>query len=344
MSAINEALRAAVDGNDLSASMMQQVMEEIMEGRATDAQIGAFLTALRMKGESVEEIYGAAQVMRQKAQKISPQLPPGEVLVDIVGTGGDQSGTFNVSTTAAFVVAGAGLKVAKHGNRSVSSRSGSADVLEELGVNLDVAPVIVERCIQEIGLGFLFAPKLHPAMKNVIGPRREMGIRTIFNLLGPLTNPAGAQIELMGVFHPDLCEKMAQVLGELGLKGAWVVHGDGGMDEISISGPSLVAQWDGKKVELFEITPEDFGLSRAAIQEIMGGDPRENARITRVILEGEQGPKRDMVVMNAAAAIYVAGKAKNVKEASLIAQDAIDSGKAKMVLDGLVQQTRAHVI
>ncbi len=342
MSVLKEALQLVVDGKDLSAERMQEVMMEIMEGRATSAQIGAILTALRMKGENAAEITGAARVMRQKAQAISPRLPHGEPLVDIVGTGGDMSGTFNVSTTASFVAAGAGLKVAKHGNRSVSSRSGSADLLEALGVNLDVAPSVVERCVEETGLGFLFAPKLHPAMKNVIGPRREMGIRTIFNVLGPLTNPAGADIELMGVYDRGLCEKLAEVLGNLGTKRAWVVHGHGGMDELSISGPSLVAQWNGSQVETFETAPSDFGLKEAQIQDVMGGGPKENARICLSILEGEKGPKRDMVVMNAAAAIYIAKGVKDLKEAAQLAQESIDSGRARQVLSNLIKLTNAE--
>ncbi len=342
MSVLKEALQVVVDGKDLSAERMQEVMMEIMEGRATPAQIGAILTALRMKGENAAEITGAARVMRQKARAISPRLSPGEPLVDIVGTGGDMSGTFNVSTTASFVAAGAGLKVAKHGNRSVSSRSGSADLLEALGVNLDVAPSVVERCVEETGLGFLFAPKLHPAMKNVIGPRREMGIRTIFNVLGPLTNPAGADVELMGVYDRGLCEKLAEVLGNLGTKRAWVVHGNGGMDELSISGPSLVAQWNGSHVETFETAPSDFGLKEAQLQDVMGGGPKENARICLSILEGEKGPKRDMVVMNAAAAIYIAEGVKDLKEAAQLAQESIDSGRARQVLSGLIKLTNAE--
>ncbi len=342
MSVLKEALQVVVDGKDLSAERMQEVMMEIMEGRATPAQIGAILTALRMKGESAAEITGAARVMRQKARAIFPRLPQGEPLVDIVGTGGDMSGTFNVSTTASFVAAGAGLKVAKHGNRSVSSRSGSADLLEALGVNLDVAPSVVERCVEETGLGFLFAPKLHPAMKNVIGPRREMGIRTIFNVLGPLTNPAGADVELMGVYDRGLCEKLAEVLGNLGTKRAWVVHGHGGMDELSISGPSLVAQWNGSQVETFETAPSDFGLKEAQIQDVMGGGPKENARICLSILEGEKGPKRDMVVMNAAAAIYIAKGVKDLKEAAQLAQESIDSGRARQVLSNLIKLTNAE--
>ncbi len=341
MSAVTDALKKVVEGQDLSASQMEAVMEDLMEGRATDAQIGALLTALRMKGETTEEIFGAAKVMRQKAQKISPQRQDGEYILDIVGTGGDLAGTFNVSTTAAFVVAGAGLKVAKHGNRSVSSKSGSADLLEELGVKLDVPPSTVERCIEEIGLGFLFAPMLHPAMKNVIGPRRQMGIRTIFNMLGPLTNPASAEIELMGIYDPGLCEKMAEVLGRLGAKQAWVVHGHGGMDELSISGPTKVAHWDGKTVRSLTLSPEDFGLKTSPLSEISGGDPNKNAQITREILEGRPGPKRDMVVMNAAAAIFLAGKADDLRGASDIAQESIDSGRAGEVLQKLVELTNS---
>ncbi len=339
MSKMIKALQQVVDGKDLAGSDMRDVMGEIMEGRATPAQIGALLTALRMKGESVEEISGAALVMRQKAVTISPRIEKGEFLVDIVGTGGDMSGTFNVSTTAAFVAAGAGLRVAKHGNRSVSSKSGSADLLEELGVKLDVSPSVVERCIENIGLGFLFAPSLHLSMKNVIGPRKEMGIRTLFNVLGPLTNPAGAQVELMGVYHGRLCEKMARVLGRLGARRAWVVHGHGGMDELSISGPSLVAEWDGSQVRVFETRPADFDIKEAETKEIMGGGPEENARIARMVLEGEKGPKRDMVVMNAAAAIYLAGKAATLVDAARLAKESIDSGRAGEVLSNLVRIT-----
>ncbi len=336
---IVSALKAAVEGKDLGRSLMQQVMDEIMEGQATDAQKGAFLTALRMKGETVEEIAGAAHVMREKATSIRPELPPGEYLVDIVGTGGDQAGTFNVSTTAALVAAGAGIRIAKHGNRSVSSRSGSADLLEQLGVKLDVSPDVVTQCIEEVGIGFLFAPRLHPAMKNVIGPRRQMGIRTIFNLLGPLTNPAGAQIELLGVFSASLCPVMAGVLGELGAKRAWIVHGHGGLDELSLSGSSEVSEWDGEQVRNFQVTPGDFGLSQAPLSEIAGGDPVENAAITRAILQGEKGPKRDMVILNSAAAIYLSGHADSLKDAAEAAMESIDSGRARDVLDRLVELT-----
>jgi len=341
MDGVVEAIKKVVEGQDLSRQEMQEVMDELMEGRATDAQIGSLLTALRMKGETVDEIAGAAAVMRQKATRIEPHLPAGEPLVDIVGTGGDASGTFNVSTTTAFVVAGAGIKVAKHGNRSVSSRSGSADLLEELGVNLDVGPERVTRCIEEIGLGFLFAPKLHPAMKSVIGPRRQMGIRTIFNLLGPLTNPAGAEIELLGVFSRDLCPVMAGVLAELGARRAWVVHGSGGMDELSIAGASTVSSIEDGRVDTFQVAPSDFGLPESQLSEIMGGGPEENAAITRAILQGQKGPKRDMVVLNAAAAIHLAAKASDLKEARALAEESIDSGRAMKVLEDLVEMTNS---
>ncbi len=343
MSAVAHALKKVVERHDLTAAEMEAVMDELMEGKATDAQIGALLTALRMKGESLEEILGAAKVMRSKALRISPRRAQGEYILDIVGTGGDLAGTFNVSTTAAFVVAGAGIKVAKHGNRSVSSRSGSADLLEALGVRLDVDPATVERCIDEIGLGFLFAPSLHPAMRNVIGPRREMGIRTIFNMLGPLTNPASAELELMGIYDGKLCATMAMVLGRLGARQAWVVHGYGGLDEISISGPTMVAYWNGTYVETFEITPQDFGLEEAPLSEISGGSPSENAHIALEVLKGRPGPKRDMVVVNAAGAIFLAGKAKDLIEAASIAQEAIDSGRASEVLEGLVALTNDSV-
>jgi len=337
---VTDAIKKVVEWQDLSCGEMESIMQEIMQGNATDAQIAALLTALRMKGETREEITGAATVMRLKAQRIQPVIPEGEHLVDTCGTGGDSSGTFNISTTAAIVAAGAGVLVAKHGNRSVSSRSGSADLLETLGVRLDIAPAAVEKAIQQIGIGFLFAPALHPAMKNVIGPRREMGIRTIFNLLGPLTNPAGADVQVLGIFQEDLCPVMAEVLGELGSWRAWVVHGAGGMDELSISGPTVVSQWDGKRVETFQVTPGDFGLKEAGLDEITGGDPVRNAEITRDILSGVTGPRRDVVVMNAAAAIFLAGKADSLLGAAELAQESIDSGRAAKVLEKLVEFTR----
>ncbi len=325
---IKKAIEKILNRHDLSQQEMAQVMEELMEGRCTPAQIGAFLTGLRMKGESVEEIVGAASVMREKAVKIPVNLGPDEPLVDTCGTGGDGASTFNVSTTSAFVVAGAGIKVAKHGNRSVSSRSGSADVLEALGVPLDMSPEEVAGAIEEAGIGFLFAPNLHPAMKHAIGPRRELGVRTIFNVLGPLTNPAGANVQLMGVFDPELTPVLAEVLGKMGARRAWVVHGHGGLDELSLAGPSIVSEWNGESVMKMSVHPEDAGLGTYSTEEVAGGTPEENAEILVKILQGEKGAKRDVVLLNAGAAIYLAGRASSLEEGVGLAAESIDSGAA----------------
>ncbi|MEA3385494.1 MAG: anthranilate phosphoribosyltransferase, partial [Thermodesulfobacteriota bacterium] len=292
MDILKKAISDVVSRKDLSQAEISSVLEIIMEGEATPAQIGAFITGLRMKGETVDEIAGAAEVMRKKALRIHINLSPGEPLVDTCGTGGDGAQTFNVSTTAAFVVAGAGVKVAKHGNRSVSSRSGSADVLEALGVNLALSPEDVARAVETIGMGFMFAPALHPAMKYAIGPRRETGIRTIFNVIGPLTNPAWANVQLLGVYDPMLTRPLAEVLGRLGSKRAWVVHGEGGLDELSLLGKSIVAQWDKKEVKEFVIRPEDAGLKPCKVEDLKGGDAEENAEILKGILSGKTGPKR----------------------------------------------------
>lgn len=321
---IKEAINMLVGGISLSEAEMSDCMTEIMEGRATDAQIAAFLTALRIKGETVEEITGAARVMRQKATRI--KAPEGTL--DTCGTGGDMAGTFNISTTTAFVVAACGIPVAKHGNRSVSSRSGSADVLEALGIKIDLPPEKVERCLFETGFGFLFAPLFHPAMKYAIGPRREMGIRTIFNILGPLTNPAGAKKQILGVFSDRLTEPLCRVLGNLGAQDAMVVHGEDGLDEITISDGTRVSRLVGGRVENYMISPEDFGLERADVKALAGGDKEENARITMSILKGDRGPKRDVILMNAAAAIVVAGRTDSFREAKEIVAEAIDSGRA----------------
>ncbi len=321
---IKEAISLIIQNISLSEGEMAECMTEIMEGRATDAQIGAFLTALRIKGETIEEITGAAKIMREKATKI--KAPDG--VIDTCGTGGDMSGTFNISTTTAIVVAAAGIPVAKHGNRSVSSQSGSADVLEALGVKIDLPPEKVERCLFETNFGFLFAPIFHPAMKYAVGPRREIGIRTIFNILGPLTNPAGAKRQILGVFTDRLTEPLAAVLGNLGADDAMVVHGEDGLDEITICDGTRVSRYREGRVETFYITPEDFGFKMADSREIIGGDKSENAGITVSILNGQKGPKRDIVVMNSAAAIVVAGLAQDFKTAIQIAQDSIDSGKA----------------
>ncbi len=336
MEAIKKAIARLVQRQDLGAERIVQVFRQIMEGAATDAQIGAFLTALRMKGETVEEISGAASVMREKAVRIHVDLPPGTPIVDTVGTGGDQSHTFNVSTTSAFVVAGAGIHVAKHGNRSVSSRSGSADVLEALGVNLALSPDQVARCVKEIGIGFLFAQALHPAMKYAAGPRREIGIRSVFNILGPLTNPAGADVQLIGVYDPGLVRPIAEVAGMLGSRRAWVVHGEGGLDELSLLGPSRVASWKDGIVTEFIVSPGDAGLPVCSMEDLRGGEARENAAILKEILAGQGGAKRDMVLLNAGAAIFLAGRADSLLEGVEAAAESIDSGAAFQKLKGLV--------
>ena len=326
---IREAIKMLIDNLNLSEAEMAECMKEIMEGKATDAQIGAFLTGLRIKGETIEEITGAARIMREKA--ITIKAPEG--VLDTCGTGGDMSHTFNISSTTAIVVSACGVPVAKHGNRSVSSQSGSADLLETLGVKIDLSPEKVETCLFETGFGFLFAPLFHPAMKYAIGPRKEMGIRTIFNILGPLTNPAGARRQLLGVFADNLTETLAMVLGNLGAIDAMVIHGEDGLDEISISDATKVSRFKDGRVENFFIAPEDFGIRRKEIDLIRGGNKEENAIITLSILKGERGPKRDIVLMNSAAALMVAGKAEDFRTALLIAADAIDSGVASEKLE-----------
>jgi len=335
MDILKKAISDVVSRKDISQAEISSVMEIIMEGKATSAQIGSLLTGLRMKGETVDEITGAAKVMREKAVRIHVNISPGEPLVDTCGTGGSGAQTFNVSTTAAFVVAGAGIKVAKHGNRSVSSKSGSADVLEALGVNLALLPKDVARAVETIGMGFMFAPELHPAMKYAIGPRREIGIRTIFNILGPLTNPAWANVQVLGVYDPLLTRPLAEVLGRLGSKRAWVVHGEGGLDELSLLGKSVVAEWDRSEVKEFVIRPEDEGLNPCEAEDLKGGDAEENARILKDIISGKKGPKRDMVILNAGAAIYLADIAKSLKEGVLLAAESIDSMEAMKRLEAL---------
>lgn len=326
---IKEGINMLVGGIDLSEEEMQACMTEIMEGNATDAQIGSFLTALRLKGETVGEITGAARIMREKAATI--KAPEGTL--DTCGTGGDMAGTFNVSTTAALVVAAAGVPVAKHGNRSVSSQSGSADVLEALGVKIDLSPGQVEKCLFETGFGFLFAPLFHPAMKYAIGPRRDIGIRTIFNILGPITNPAGAKRQLLGVFADHLTDTLARVLANLGAEDVMVVHGEDGLDEISITDGTKVSRYSNGILENSIISPEDFGLTRASIDDIAGADKDTNARITISLLEGEKGPKRDIVLVNSAAALMVAGRAADLRQAFAVASEALDSGRARAKLE-----------
>ncbi len=334
---IKEAISIIIQNISLSESEMAECMAEIMEGRATDAQIGAFLTALRIKGETIEEITAAARIMREKATKIN--APEG--VIDTCGTGGDMSGTFNISTTTAIVVAASGVPVAKHGNRSVSSQSGSADVLEALGVNIELPPEKVEKCLFETNFGFLFAPLFHPAMKFAIGPRREIGIRTIFNILGPLTNPANAKRQILGVFADRLTEPLASVLGNLGAVDAMVVHGEDGLDEITVCDGTRVSRYKDGKVETYYITPEDFGFQRADCNDLAGGSKKENAEITISILNGEKGPKRDIVLMNSAAAIVVAGLAQDFKTAREIAEESIDSKKALQKLEEIKKVTNS---
>jgi len=348
---IKQLIAKVVRGEDLTEDEMAGAMDEIMTGEATPAQIGAFITALRLKGETVDEIAGAARTMRAKATKININNHAvnidrdeinieDETILDIVGTGGDGTRTFNVSTTTAFVAAGGGIKVAKHGNRAVSSLCGSADVLESLNVKLDLTTSDVERCISEIGIGFLYAPLFHGAMKYAAGPRREIGIRSIFNLLGPVTNPAGASAQVLGVYEPELTEKIAQVLRRLGTREAFVVCGEGTYDEISICGPTRVSHLKGNEVRTFQITPEEFGLPRADCEDIVGGDALQNAAITRSILNGEKGAKRDMVLLNASAAFVAAGACENFSDGVRVASEVIDSGKARQKLDHLIEFTQ----
>jgi anthranilate phosphoribosyltransferase len=347
---IKELISKVVSGKDLTESEMEKAMDEIMAGTATPAQIGAFITALRLKGETVDEITGAARVMRARAAKINVNNHmvnidrdeiniESETILDVVGTGGDGTKTFNVSTTTAFVAAGGGVKVAKHGNRAVSSLCGSADVLENLGVNLDLTSTDVERCINEIGIGFLYAPLFHGAMKHAAGPRSEIGIRSIFNLLGPVTNPAGASAQVLGVYEQSLTEKMAEVLKRLGSKEAFVVCGEGTFDEISICGPTKVSHLKDDNVHNFEMTPEEYGLKTAPVEEIVGGNARDNAIIVRNVLDGGKGARRDMVLLNASAAFVAAGLCDDFKEGIKIATDSIDSGRARKKLDDLVEVT-----
>lgn len=337
---IKEAISKLIEGTDLKLKEAEEVMNEIMSGNATDAQIAGFLVALRLKGETIEEITACAKVMREKASRINPTNQA--QLVDVVGTGGDKSGTFNISTVAAFVVAGAGVPVAKHGNKGVSSKSGSADVLTALGINIMLEPKQVEKCISEVGIGYMFAPKFHGAMKYAIGPRKELAIRTVFNVLGPLTNPAEAPYELMGVFDEKLVEPLAEVLGLLGLKHALVVHGNG-LDEITLEAATKVAEVKENHVTTYEIKPTDFGMKLASLDEIKGGTPEDNAKITLAILKGEEkGPKRDVVILNAAAALVAANKADSLKDGVKLAADSIDSGKALEKLNQLKDWTNKN--
>ncbi len=333
---IRESIHAVVSGQSLTMEEASSVMREIMEGEATPAQLGAFLTALALKGETTQEIAGMARVMREMALKVEVD---GE-LVDTVGTGGDGKNTFNISTATAFVAAGAGLKVAKHGNRAASGSCGSADVLEALGVQIELSPVAVAQCINEVGVGFMFAPAFHPAMRHAGPVRREIGIRTVFNILGPLTNPAGAQTQLLGVAFPELGGIMAEVLGLLGSHHAMIVHGAGGLDEISLSGDTSVWEVRGGQVEEWTLRVEDTGLPETPIEAIRGGSKEENAATMRRLFQGEQGPVRDMVLLNSAGVLMVGDKAETIRQGVEMSAGIIDSGAALAKLDQMIEVTQ----
>ena len=333
----------------LTRDEARAVMAEILSGRATDAQIGAFLVALHMKGETVEEIVGFAQAIRAAATPLESggshaldlSGTERDALVDTCGTGGDTSGTFNISTATALVAAGAGVKVAKHGNRSVTSKCGSADVMEALGVKIDLPPSRLAACLEKTGIAFLYAPALHSAMKYVQPARHELRLRTVFNLLGPLTNPAHASAQVVGVYSAELVEKLAEALSELGLRRALVVHGRDGLDEITITGATLIAEVRDGRLHSYEVTPEEFGLRRAPLSDIAGGDAQENANIIRHILEGERSPCRDVVILNAAAALVAAGHLDRIHDAVPVAAYAIDSGHARQRLELLISFTNS---
>lgn len=337
---IKETLHKLIIGKNLNTIEAKAAMEYVMAGHASPAQIGSLITALRMKGETVEEIAGCAQAMRNMALPIKSRH---NKLIDTCGTGGDCSGTFNISTTAAFVAAAGGLPVAKHGNRSVSSKSGSADVLEALGVRINLSPQEAQQVLDDIDITFLFAPAFHLAMKHAVGPRRELGFRSIFNILGPLTNPAQANIQLLGVPEPDLTEKMAQVLEQLGVETAYVVHGAGGLDEVSTLGATKISSLQNGSIKTYMIEPEEYGLDRAKIGELSGGDASHNAKITRNILEGCKGPHRDIVLLNGAVAFLAGGLVEDITEGVLYAAEMIDSGKALGKLEELIAATNRAI-
>lgn len=346
---IKHAISKLVEEHDLPEPMMIDVMEQIMGGEATPSQIGAFIVALRMKGETIEEITGAARVMRAHATPVQVGKvldmdreeinADRETILDTCGTGGSGTKSFNISTTVAFVVAACGVKVAKHGNRSISSACGSADVLERLGVNLDVTVAQVEACVNALGVGFLFAPALHGAMRHAIGPRREIGVRTIFNILGPLTNPAGADRQVLGVYREGLVEPLAKVLSRLGCRRGFVVHGLDGMDEVTLTGPTRVAEINLDKVRLFTVEPEDYALTRCKLSALQGGDAERNADLVQAVLQGEQGPRREIVLLNSAFALVAADKVDDIRGGIERAAQAIDSGQALLKLNDLVRMT-----
>jgi anthranilate phosphoribosyltransferase len=337
---IKEAIRKVADRGSLSEAEAHAAMGQVMDGQATPAQIAALVTALRMREETVEEIAGFARAMRERAQRITPTA---DVLIDVVGTGGDRLSTFNISTTSAFVVAAAGGYVAKHGNRAVSRLSGAADVLEALGVPIQVSPEVVRSAVEDIGIGFMFAPLYHTAMKHAVAPRKEIGIRTVFNILGPLTNPANANSLVVGAYDPALTEIMAHVLGEMGARRAFVVHGLDGLDEVSTVGPTRVSELRSGSVRTYTIEPEDLGLARSTSAAIAGGRPEENAAITTAVLRGENGPRQEIVLANAAAALVAAEIAGDWRDGVALARRAVASGAAYEKLEALRAHTRAAV-
>jgi len=335
---IKEAITRVAEGHDLSMNETEGDMKEIMTGEASPAQIAAFLTALRMKGETATEIAGCARVMRENARRVQPQRTD---VVDTCGTGGDACGTFNISTTVAFVAAGAGLGVAKHGNRSVSSQCGSADLMEALGVKIDLTPEQVASCIDEVGIGFLFAPAFHPAMKHATPVRQEIGLRTVFNVLGPLANPAWARRQLVGVYSDHLVETIAEVLRNMGTEHAFVVHGADGLDELSTTGINRVAELKNGEIKAFELDPQKLGVGRASLSDLSGGGLEENAEITREILQGKGGPQKDIVLLNAAAVLVAGGIAKDLTEGLEVAAASIDSGDAFRKVDELARMSQS---
>lgn len=334
---MKEMIGKVIAGKNLDPEEAAAAVRTVMEGKATPAQIGGFLTALRVKGETTEEIYGAALAMREKAALICREK---RGLLDTCGTGGDGSNTFNISTTAAFVLAAAGVPVAKHGNRAVSSACGSADVLEALGIKVDLSPPQVEAAVEKVGIGFLFAPLFHQAMKHAVGPRRELGFRTVFNLLGPLTNPAGADYQLAGVFRRELVPVLAGVLARLGVRRALVVHGAGGIDELSPAGENFLYEVAGGRIHSYTLRPEEVGLPYCPVGQLKGGNAEENAAILLRVLGGEKGPRRDVVLMNAGAALYIAGRVDKIKDGVKLAAEIIDSGAALARLKALAAFSR----
>ncbi len=335
---IKEAIKKAVEGNDLTRAEATAAMEAIMNGESTDAQIGAFIVAMRLKGETVEEISSFARIMREKATHIDAGTP---IVLDVVGTGGDGAHTFNISTISAFVAAGAGITVAKHGNRAVSSKCGSADLLKEIGINLETKPERLSECLQQVGVAFLFAPMLHASMKYAIGPRREIGVRTFFNILGPMTNPAGANRLLLGVYSEELVEIIAGVLADLGCERAFVVHGADGLDEITTTTETIAAEVNNGVVKKMTISPGEFGIKQARPEDLVGGSSAENARYLLSVLSGEPGPKRDIVLLNSAFAICAGGGAETPEAGLKVAAEAIDSGAALKKCEALKEFTNA---